>query len=172
MNKKRPIGLFSLFFCIFVLQYLAINGDDYMRKSKYDDLGKIDDYYEDDGDARFYSVENDLSDVSYEDFNKPTKVVVEDDDDEEKVVVTKTVKKKKTSSAYSRITDNEELIDFLAIFWIWFRRIGIIIAVILIAYFITKGLFKDLFMYILLLVGSFFFGFGFMAVLTSLLDNR
>ena len=154
---------------------MAINGDDFMGKKKYNDLGSIDDYYEDDDDAKFYSVENDLSDVSYEDFNKPTKVVIEDEDGEGDVdvVVKKTANKKKTarSSSYA-FTENEELMDFLAIFWIWFRRIGIIIAVILIAYFITKGLFKDLFMYILLLVGSFFFGFGFMAVLTRVLDNR
>ena len=154
---------------------MAINGDDFMGKKKYNDLGSIDDYYEDDDDAKFYSVENDLSDVSYEDFNKPTKVVIgdEDGDGDVDVVVKKTANKKKIARSSSYVfTENEELMDFLAIFWIWFRRIGIIIAVILIAYFITKGLFKDLFMYILLLVGSFFFGFGFMAVLTRVLDNR
>ena len=86
-----------------------------MRKNK--EFKVIDDYYEEDEDNLYnVSMQNDYSNVRYEDFSKA-------------------------------------------------KKVEIVIAVILVAYYITKGMFKDLFFYILLLVLSFGLGFGAMAVI-------
>ena len=141
-----------------------------MSKKEYDEFDGIDDYYEEEENFFSQSVGDDLSDVRYEDFNKVNQV--EDDDEEVEVVTTKTTTRKKKSSNTNSFIRNETLMDFLSFFWTWFRRLGIVIAVILIAYFITKGMFKDLFQYILLLVVSFFFGFGFMALINRVMENK
>lgn len=151
-----------------------------MKKKKYDDFESIDDYFEEEGDSFLMNqtVESDLSDVSYEDFNKANHVVVEDDDDDDDEVETTKTVTKKTTTVKKKETSNKEtyendgVIDFLTFFWTWFRRIGIVIAVILIAYFLTEGLFKDLFLYLLLLIAAFFFGYGFMAVINMVMDGR
>ena len=57
------------------------------------------------------------------------------------------------------------LYKFLSIFLMVFKWIGIVIAVILIAYFITQGNIKSLFLYIIGLVIAFFFGYFFMYIL-------
>ncbi len=144
-----------------------------MKKKQYDEFDTIDDYYEDEGDNFFsQTIGSDLSDVRYEDFNKVNDYDDDyDEDDDTEEITTKTTHKKRTSSSNSLI-QNEGLMDFLSFFWTWFRRLGIVIAVILIAYFLTKGMFKDLFLYILLLVASFFFGFGFMAVINKVMENK
>lgn len=151
-----------------------------MSKKYDDDFEFIDDYFEEEGDSAFYSqVSSDLSDVSYEDFNKINEI--EDDEDDEydeyeDISVPKTVRKKKStqniSAVEEKLMENEELMDILSVFWIWFRRIGIIIAIILVAYFITKGMIKDLFLYFLLLVVAFVFGFGFMAIINKFMENK
>ena len=157
--------------------------DGFMKKKNVDEFDCLDDYYEEDEGSNLFSqtVGTDLSDVRYEDFNKPTKVIEEDDDDDEVVykevkttthTTTKKRKKQKVSAVEAKLMENEGLMDFLTIFWIWFRRIGIAIMIILVAYYITKGLFTDLFRYILLLVVSFFFGFGFMALINKIMENR
>ena len=151
-----------------------------MKKKKYDDFESIDDYFEEEGDAFLLNqtIESDLSDVSYEDFNKANHVVVEDDDDDDyeaettKTVTKKTTTVKKKETSNKETYENDLFIDFLTFFWTWFRRIGIVIAVILVAYFLTEGLFKDLFLYLLLLIAAFFFGYGFMAVINMVVDNR
>ena len=61
--------------------------------------------------------------------------------------------------------DNSSLMKYLEIFSVWFRRLGIVIAVILIAVFITRGEMKNLLLYFLGLVASFIFGYGFMYIL-------
>ena len=149
------------------------------HKKKNNDFEIIDDYFEEEGDSFLYnqSMESDLSDVSYEDFNKANHVVVDDDDDDYEAETTKTVTKK-TTTVKKKETSNKEtyendlFIDFLTFFWTWFRRIGIVIAVILVAYFLTEGLFKDLFLYLLLLIAAFFFGYGFMAVINMVMEGR
>ena len=150
------------------------------KKYDDDDFDFIDDYYEDEEDSAFYSqVASDLSDVSYEDFNKPGEIIDDDEYDDEyddvpeaKVTSTKKKTVQKTSAVEEKLMENEELMDFLMVFWMWFRRIGIIVAIILIAYFITKGMMKDLLLYLLLLVVAFGFGFGFMAIINKLMENR
>ena len=154
-----------------------------MKKKNYDDFDCLDDYYEEDEGSNLFSqtVASDLSNVSYEDFNKPSKVIDYDDDDDEvvykevKTTTHKTItkrKKKKVSAVEAKLVENEGLMDFLTIFWKWFRRLGIAIMIILVAYYITKGLYTDLFRYILILVVSFFFGFGFMAIINLIMENR
>ena len=124
-----------------------------MSKKSYDDFSSIDDYYEDDLGPNLFSqaVASDLSDVSYEEFNKAQ----DEDDDAEKVVTTKTVTTKKVVTKKKEEPEeeyHEGWVDLLSFFWTWFRRIGIVIAVILVAYYLTQGLLKDLFLYLLLLI--------------------
>ena len=141
-------------------------------KKNYDEFDTIDDYYEEEDDANFFrsSIETDLSDVRYEDFNKVNEV--EDDDDEYEEIVVENKKTSSSKKSSTSIMENDSFISILSVFWTWFRRIGIVIAVILIAYYITKGMFKDLFLYILMLVVAFFFGFGFMALINKVMENR
>ena len=148
---------------------------------KNDDFDYLDDYYEDD-DAILYSqaVGTDYSNVSYADFNKVNDDIDYEDDDDEVVYQEvkpsyhTTVKKKakKSSKIEDKILDNEPLMEVLSVFWTWFRRLGIVIAVILVAYYLSHGFMKELFQYLLLLVGAFMFGFIFMALISKLMNDR
>lgn len=69
-------------------------------------------------------------------------------------------------------TDNSLDVFNLSIFYTWFTRIGIGIAVILMALFITKGDFLSLFKYVLLLIGSFFAGYFAMFLFDKLKENN
>lgn len=154
------------------------------RKEVYEDpFDSIDDYYEEEGDSFFSAaIESDLSDVSYEDFNKAQVVVEEDDDDEDEVQeiktvttttkTTKTTTKKTTNKLEDKLLENEGLMTFLEYFWRVFKIVGIILAVFLVAYYLVKGMFSSLLMYILLLVLAFIFGFGFMALINKVMDNH
>ena len=155
------------------------------KKEVYDDpFDSIDDYYEEEGDSFFSAaIESDLSDVSYEDFNKAQVVVEDDDDDEDEVQeiktvttttkTTKTTKKKTTTNKLEeKLLENEGLMTFLEYFWRVFKVIGIILAVFIVAYYLVKGMFSSLFIYILLLVLAFIFGFGFMALINIVMGNR
>ncbi|MBP5679356.1 MAG: hypothetical protein J6X28_05995 [Bacilli bacterium] len=153
-----------------------------MKKKKREEFDFIDDYFEEEYDDSLFNVDvgTDLSNVRYEDFNKAQEVEEDDDDDEVETVKTETTKKtvkttttKKSSKSFDdRIIENEGVMDILTFFWTWFRRIGIAIAVILMAYYITQGMMADLFFYILMLVVAFFFGFGFMALINQFTSNR
>ena len=144
-----------------------------MKKKDYDVFDSIDDYYEDDLGPNLFNqtLETDLSNVSYEDFNKATDAL--DDTDEVATTKTETTKKavKKTKEEPEE-TYQDGWVDLLSFFWTWFRRIGIVIAVILVAYFLTQGLLKDLFLYLLLLILAFFFGYGFMALINTVMGDR
>lgn len=141
-----------------------------MKKKDYDAFDSIDDYYEDDLGPNLFSqaVATDAGDVSYEEFNQTT-----DDDNEAsqtKIVTTKKVSKKRKEEEEEEYQDG--WVDILSFFWTWFRRIGIVIAVILSAYYLTQGLLKDLFLYLLLLVLAFGFGYGFMAFINTIMGDR
>ena len=147
-----------------------------MKKNEFDCL---DDYFEEDEAPVLFSraMEKDLSDVRYEDFNAVTEDYDDDDDDDvvmeyRPVVEKKIVKKTKSNRIDNRIIENEGLMDFLTFFWTWFRRLGIVIMIILSAYYISKGMFGDLFSYLVMLIFAFLFGFGFMALLNKIMDNR
>ena len=128
------------------------------KKNKNKDIVVIDDYYEEDDD-NLYNVTVD-DDLSYEDFNKTQEVTEEYEDISTSVKTT------------THEEDNDSVIYYLSVFWTWFRRIGIVIAILLIAYYIAKGMFKDLFMYVLLLVCAFFFGYGFMFIIDKVGESR
>ena len=149
------------------------------NRSNEEELSKLDDYYEEDSNDYLYSevINDDYSDVSYEDFTKPTEVseeefeVEEDDEFEDEDSSTK-AHSKKNDSLEDRIMDNDNLMDFLTVFWIWFRRIGIILAIIVSAYYLVHGMFKDLFLYLILLVAAYFFGYGFMYLFDHYKENH
>ena len=138
-----------------------------MSKRKYKDFDTIDDYYEEEGDSFLLnqSVGSDLSNVSYEDFNKSNRVY----DYDEGVVYRE--KESPRRSVEDQLIENQPLMGVLTIFWTWFRRLGIVIAIILVFYYLVHGMFEDLFAYIVALVVAFLFGFGFMAVFTKLKDH-
>ncbi|MBR6137834.1 MAG: hypothetical protein IKQ06_06745 [Bacilli bacterium] len=152
-----------------------------MKKNNkdYEDVfDTLDDYYEEEGDSFFSSeIESDLSDVNYDDFNK-VQVIDEDEDEEEpeveeiKTVTTKTTTKKKktTNKIEEKLLANEGLMTFLDLFWKVFRIMGIILAVFIVLYYLVKGMFSSLFIYILLLILSFVFGFGFMALINKMMN--
>ncbi len=102
---------------------------------------------------------------SYQDFNK-----VEDSNDDEDDYSTKvTVDTKKENTSVPILSPIA--LSILSTFSKWFRIFGIIIAIILCAYYIAMGYFKDLFYYLLLLVGSFFFGYFFVYLLEKYLSH-
>ena len=136
-----------------------------MKKNKtttFDEFDSLDDYFEEEGDGILLSssIETDYSNVGYEDFNKVNDSY---EDEYEEIPV-----EKKSNHSFSL---DSNFIDYLSIFWTWFRRIGIAIAILLSAYYITQGMFKDFFLYILLLVAAFFFGFGFMFFLNKYMEK-
>lgn len=68
--------------------------------------------------------------------------------------------------------DKRNLNIDLSLIYKCFSSIGVIIAIILISVFITKGEFNNLFTYILLLVGSFMFGYFFMFLFDKYKENN
>lgn len=130
-------------------------------KKKRDDFEIIDDYYEEEDDKLFRkTIDENYSDVNYEDFTKVHEHYddeVEDYDD---------FQSKQTShSSFSEPS-------VFSTIWTWFCRVGIFLAVVLCAYYITEGKFTDLLCYLFLLVGAFFFGYGFMFVFYKYKENR
>ena len=67
---------------------------------------------------------------------------------------------------------NAQLLVILNNFWLVFRVIGIGIAVVLFFYFLLNGRIGDLFSYLLLLAGSFIFGFVFMFFVNKLMESK
>ena len=116
----------------------------------------------------------------YEEFKKISEEV-EDEKPEVTVTVNNTkyssnnnyrknnvVKERKVKS-YEREEDEEdyETVPILSFISTWVGRIGIIIAIILIIYFLATAQFKNLFFYIFGLILAYFFGYFFMFLLMS-----
>lgn len=175
-NKKQQLLLFRLFCGI--ISY-TLRGMVIMKiwKDKSDLV--LDEY-----DENFYNVDSkdiDNTEKEYNDFLKANQsndeysyedIYYEDESDYDNFTKVKTVDPKELKSDLDddyeieeEYKDNSSLMRFLAIFSVWFRRIGVVIAVILIAVFITRGEMKNLLLYILGLVASFIFGYGFMYIL-------
>ena len=88
--------------------------------------------------------------INYDEFNTPNDFDVEEDyKDGEELSFEKEIDDLEKNGKY----------DGLITFFKWFGVVGIIIALILIAYFITKGNISGLFFYILLLVISYYLGY-------------
>lgn len=141
-----------------------------MLWNKNEDL--ILDEYDDTGDDVFYNVDtgisskiNSIEEEEYENFFKNDEY--EDSYEDDYTEYENDIDDDVEDSKYETIEkDNSNIMKYLNIFSIWFRRIGIVIAVILIALFITQGKVKTLLLYILGLIVSFLFGYGFMYVLS------
>lgn len=64
------------------------------------------------------------------------------------------------------------MISFLSIASVWFIRFGMVVAVILLVYFIVVGKIATAFLYILGLVVAYFFGYGFMFFLDKFIESN
>ena len=64
------------------------------------------------------------------------------------------------------------MISFLSVASVWFIRFGMVVAVILLVYFIVVGKIATAFLYILGLVVAYFFGYGFMFFLDKFIENN
>ena len=64
------------------------------------------------------------------------------------------------------------MISFLSVASIWFIRFGMVVAVILLVYFIVVGKIVTALLYILGLVVAYFFGYGFMFCLDKFIENN
>ena len=74
------------------------------------------------------------------------------------------------------VDENDEsefnMISFLSIASVWFIRFGMVVAVILLVYFIVVGKIVTAFLYILGLVVAYFFGYGFMFCLDKFIESN
>ena len=117
---------------------------------------------------------------NYEDFNKIKEEVEETV--VEKEVATTDVSKVQKHRSYKEVYRELDAVDddyedptfntILSFVSKWFSIIGVIIAIILIAYFIVTGQFQNLILYILGLVAAFFFGWFFMYFLVKFTENN
>ena len=64
------------------------------------------------------------------------------------------------------------MISFLSVASVWFIRFGMVVAVILLIYFIVVGKIATAFLYILGLVVAYFFGYGFMFFLDKFIESN
>ena len=64
------------------------------------------------------------------------------------------------------------MISLLSIASVWFIRFGMVVAVILLIYFIVVGKIGTAFLYILGLVVAYFFGYGFMFCLDKFIESN
>ena len=64
------------------------------------------------------------------------------------------------------------MISFLSVASVWFIRFGMVVAVILLVYFIVVGKIATAFLYILGLVVAYFFGYGFMFCLDKFIESN
>ena len=64
------------------------------------------------------------------------------------------------------------MISFLSVASVWFIRFGMVVAVILLIYFIVVGKIATAFLYILGLVVAYFFGYGFMFFLDKFRESN
>ena len=143
--------------------------------------------YEDD-DEEVVEVENDNDDDyddytdNYKDFNKIKEEVEDAVVEEETNKTTTNVPKVQRSKSYKEVYKELDDVDddyeaarfnsILSLISKWFSILGVVIAIILIAYFIVMGQFQNLILYILGLIVSFFFGWFFMYFLVKFTENN
>ena len=156
--------------------------DDFKDYDDYDEYADYSDDSSDDEKFHNYATTQDFSDVSYDDFNKV--IEVEDDYDDESLVEefdddyddedddreVRVVRKSSTKVEDGDLL-NAQLLVLLNNFWLIFKVVGVSIALILLVYFLIEGRFQDLLAYLLLLAGSFTFGFVFMFFVNKLMES-
>ena len=107
-------------------------------------------------------VKKDKEEVDYTEFNK-----INDYDDFDDVLLEDDYDT--TNSAKTSLFNfSEGTIRLLATISNVVRIVGIILMIIVIAYYLSVGDIRSLFIYIIMLVFAYFFGYGFMYVLTKL----
>ncbi len=126
-----------------------------LDESDYKNFNQIDDDYNISY-VNNYSDEND-----YDNFSKVQDVDDNSSNDNEISL------DEESSKKYYTYDNNVSLFKYLSIFSTVFKWLGIAIAVVLIAYFITQGNIKSLLLYILGLIISFFFGYFFMFLINK-----
>lgn len=138
-----------------------------MRKKKKDFDLELEDYIDEDYDENFYSVDKKNNDVHTEDEEEYNNFFKVDDDfsDDSEIYDDDYTNDYEEDKDYNKKREDSPLYKFLNIFLVVFKWLGIAIAVVLIAYFITQGKIKSLLLYILGLIVSFFFGYFFMYIL-------
>lgn len=155
----------------------------------FDDFDDFDEYEDSEIDNNADSEEKleshvsskDFSDVSYDDFNKAIDIDEDEDDyediDDEDEEYDDDKKRNVHISRKHSVKNggddliNSQLLVILNNFWLIFRVIGVILAIILLIYFLIAGRIQDIFTFLLLLAGSFGFGFGFMFLVNKLMES-
>lgn len=143
--------------------------------------------YEDD-EEEVVEVENDDADDydeytdNYEDFNKIKEEVEDAVVEEEPIKTTTDYSKVQKNRSYKEVYRELDEVDddyeaarfngILSLISKWFSILGVIIAIILITYFIVMGQFQNLILYILGLIVAFFFGWFFMYFLVKFTENN
>lgn len=141
-----------------------------MRKKQKDFDLELEEYIDEDYNENFYS-ENKKNDDLYtedeEEYNNFFKVDDDLSDNDDVHVEDYSDNYVEENNNFNKKREDNSLYKFLNIFLVVFKWLGIAIAVVLIAYFITQGKIKSLLLYILGLIISFFFGYFFMYILNK-----
>ncbi len=149
---------------------------------------KLESYFNnyDDEDEEVIEVEDDTDNNydeyvdAYEDFNKINEDVEEAviEEKKDKTEYSKVQKHRSYRDVYKELDEIDDEYEstifngILSLISKCFSIIGVIIAIILIAYFIVIGQFQNLILYILGLIASFFFGWFFMYFLVKFTENN
>lgn len=130
------------------------DNDDYDEEYYVDD---DEDYYSNDNnDSKIKNIDN-SDDYYYEDGDN--KVEIEDTDSDD------------LYEDYEASDDNDNLTDIFLLIATWFGRIGIILAIVLVLYFLFNKKITTLLLYIIGLLVAYIFGYIFMYLLEKFSSN-
>ena len=154
-----------------------LDGEVYYNEDGYSTIdGTEPDYQTDDMYDEEESKKYEAIDTDYEQFNKITEDIVEEEPATERIVNNSRYSSKKNYKNSNYVTRKVTYVDdredyettpVLSFISTWFSRLGVVVAIILIAYFIITAQFKNLILYIIGLIVSFFFGYFFMFLLLN-----
>ncbi len=148
-----------------------------MAKNKKKDL-YLDDFNEDDDSIFNLETNNDFShnpnyeyDDTYENLDDDDYEVEFDDAGNNSLEVESD---DNVSEEYEALDEDlgGDMISTFTLISTWFGRVGIIIAVVLILYFLFTAKFTTMILYVVGLVGAFFFGYLFMYLLERFTSNN
>lgn len=148
-----------------------------MAKNKKKDL-YLDDFNEDDDSIFNLETNNDFShnpnyeyDDTYENLDDDDYEVEFDDASNNSLEVESD---DNVSEEYETLDEDlgGDMISTFSLISTWFGRVGIIIAIVLILYFLFTAKFTTMILYVVGLVGAFFFGYLFMYLLERFTSNN
>ncbi len=148
-----------------------------MAKNKKKDL-YLDDFNEDDDSIFNLETNNDFShnpnyeyDDTYENLDDDDYEVEFDDASNNSLEVESD---DNVSEEYETLDEDlgGDMISTFTLISTWFGRVGIIIAIVLILYFLFTAKFTTMILYVVGLVGAFFFGYLFMYLLERFTSNN